>query len=57
MWLIGEVENSSRERAPVARVRFPPSSLIRWCALLKSSKRNETAVQCSSQFLAFNFTD
>ena len=30
---------------------------VRWCALLKSSKQNETAVQCSSQFSAFNFTD
>ena len=28
-----------------------------WCALLKSSKQNETAVQCSSQFLTLNFTD
>ena len=47
--LIGEVENSSRERALVtqrletgfltvrSRFRFPPG-MLRWCALLKSSK-------------------
>ena len=29
----------------------------RWCALLKSSKHNKTAVKYPSQFSAFNLTD
>ena len=30
---------------------------LRWCALLRSSKQSETALQCFSQFSAFDFTD
>ena len=63
--LIVEVENSSRERALVAQwletgfltVRSQVPTRLRWCVLLKISKQNETAVQCSSQISAFNFTD
>ena len=54
------VEKSCRERAFVAQ-RLETGFLtvrsrvrLRWCAPLKISKKNETAVQCSNQFSAFS---
>ena len=63
--IMGDISWSIVEAAIIIRLQTLVSKLwgcainyhqLRWCALMKSSKQNETAVQWSSQLSTFNFT-